>query len=234
MSGVTGPNLVTDGLQLYIDAGNVKSYSGSGTVWSDLSGNGHDVTLVNSPTFSSNNGGYFDFNGSSHKAYSTNVINLMANDWTIDCWVYLDDWEYPSSACGDNRAVIWGCFNGYWNGAALEIVETSLRFAEFHASSAYTIDNISGGSLSTWMHVTVAWDDDGYVRSYVNGVEGASRDVSSYSISPNAYLWLNYYAQHCGFAYVNGRVSGYRVYTKCLTVAEILQNYNAHKSRYGL
>ncbi|SVD91013.1 uncharacterized protein METZ01_LOCUS443867, partial [marine metagenome] len=185
MGSVYGPNIVTDSLQLYIDAGNTKSYSGSGTIWSDLSGNGHDVTLGNgagnSPTFSSNNGGYFDFNGSSHKAYSTNVINLMANDWTIDCWVYLDDWEYPSSACGDNRATIWGCFDGYWNGASLEIVETSLRFTEFHATSSYNIRAISGGSLSTWMHVTVSWDDDGLMKGYVNGVEGSSGglDVSS-------------------------------------------------------
>jgi len=59
----TGPNIVTSGLVLQLDAANTKSYPGSGTTWTDLSGNGNNGTLTNSPTFSSANGGIFTFNG---------------------------------------------------------------------------------------------------------------------------------------------------------------------------
>ena len=57
------PLIVTDGLVLCLDAANKKSYSGSGTTWTDRSGNGNNGTLVNGPTFDSGNGGSIDFDG---------------------------------------------------------------------------------------------------------------------------------------------------------------------------
>ena len=57
MSYHNGPKIVNDGLVLYLDAANSKSYSGTGTTWTDLSGNLNNATLVNGPTYSSLNGG---------------------------------------------------------------------------------------------------------------------------------------------------------------------------------
>ncbi len=57
MSVISGPNIVTNGLVLHLDAANTKSYSGSGTTWTDLSGNGNNGTLTNGPTFDSANYG---------------------------------------------------------------------------------------------------------------------------------------------------------------------------------
>ena len=57
MPNYYGPRIVTDGLQLYLDAANVKSYPGSGTDWRDLSGNSNTSSLVNGPTYSSDDGG---------------------------------------------------------------------------------------------------------------------------------------------------------------------------------
>jgi hypothetical protein len=51
MSLIHSPRIVTDGLVLCLDAGNPKSYTGSGTTWTDLSGNGNNGTLTNSPTY---------------------------------------------------------------------------------------------------------------------------------------------------------------------------------------
>ena len=58
------PRIVTDGLVLCLDAGDIKSYSGSGATWNDRSGNESDATLYNSPTFTTNNGGSLNFDGS--------------------------------------------------------------------------------------------------------------------------------------------------------------------------
>lgn len=57
MSYHNGPKIVSEGLVLYLDAANSKSYSGTGTTWTDLSGNSNNATLVNGPTYSSLNGG---------------------------------------------------------------------------------------------------------------------------------------------------------------------------------
>ena len=74
------PKIVTDGLVLCLDAGDRKSYSGSGTTWSDRSGNGYNATLNNGPTFNSANGGSIDFDGSNDYATITDVI--IANPTT--------------------------------------------------------------------------------------------------------------------------------------------------------
>ena len=63
MGVFAGPEINEDGLILVLDAGNTKSYPGSGTTWSDLSGNGNDGT-INGATHTSGTGGYFDFDGS--------------------------------------------------------------------------------------------------------------------------------------------------------------------------
>jgi hypothetical protein len=64
MSSSSGPDIITNGLVLSLDAANRFSYPGSGTTWTDRSGNGNNGTLVSSPTFSGGNGGSLGFNGS--------------------------------------------------------------------------------------------------------------------------------------------------------------------------
>ena len=87
------PRIVTDELVLALDAGNTKSYPGSGTTWTDLSGNGNDGTLLNSPTFNSANGGYLDFDGTNDYVNCGNssvfnqsevkVLQLLAGHYLI-------------------------------------------------------------------------------------------------------------------------------------------------------
>ena len=74
MSLSRGPKIVTNGLVLYLDAANKKSYPGSGTTWTDLSGNNNTGTLTNGPTFDSNNGGSIVFDGTNDY-----VSNTMSN-----------------------------------------------------------------------------------------------------------------------------------------------------------
>lgn len=85
------PAIITNGLVLNLDAGNPASYSGSGTTWTDLSGNGNNGTLVNSPTYNANNQGYLSFNGSNTYVdlpASSSSFNVGSGDFTIETWVY--------------------------------------------------------------------------------------------------------------------------------------------------
>lgn len=77
------PTVVQDGLQLYLDAGNASSYGGSGTTWYDLSGNGNNGTLVNSPSFTSGDSGYFQLNGSNQYVRLPIGLNTTAHTFMI-------------------------------------------------------------------------------------------------------------------------------------------------------
>ena len=91
MAGARGPKIVTGGLVLAVDAGNTKSYPGSGTTWSDTSGGGHEGTLsgMGSTHFDSADGGSFEFFGG---LYTNNQIDIdiggsLVKDFTLDFWM---------------------------------------------------------------------------------------------------------------------------------------------------
>ena len=72
-------SIVTDGLILHLDAGNKNSYPGSGTTWTDLSGNGYNATLNNSVGFTTSSGGMLTLNGSNQTA-TVNVNSFIRNN----------------------------------------------------------------------------------------------------------------------------------------------------------
>ena len=76
MSIAGGPDIVENGLVLHLDAADSNSYPGSGTVWTDLSGNGYNGTLTNGPTFSSSNRGGIVLDGTNDYIYRSASINL--------------------------------------------------------------------------------------------------------------------------------------------------------------
>ncbi len=82
------PRIPTDGLVLALDAANTKSYTGSGTTWSDLSGNGNNGTLTNGPTFDSDNGGSLDFNGVGDYAKVSNLLDIIKQKIKINAIYY--------------------------------------------------------------------------------------------------------------------------------------------------
>ena len=89
--------IVTDGLALCLDAANSKSYPGSGSTWTDLSGNGNNATLTNGPTYSSANGGSIVFDGVNDYVAPTGLTNaLWQGNWTVSFWVNFDIINYES------------------------------------------------------------------------------------------------------------------------------------------
>src|SRR3989304_4992927 len=86
-----GPNIARDGLVLNFDAANIKSYPGSGTLFSDLSLSGYDALIANSPIFSNENNGIFTFDGIDDKIYipvlSVPNLNPETFDYTLCSWL---------------------------------------------------------------------------------------------------------------------------------------------------
>jgi hypothetical protein len=230
------PRVVTDGLVLALDAGNTKSYPGSGTSWSDLSGKSNNGTLTNGPTYSSDDGGYLDFDGTNDYVNfgSVSDANFGTGDFAVECWFY-------DNGGPDYAALVVNGQSGSPDYAALASFQLGrggsaggytdrILFARGGATDSFTIyDSTNTIQLNTWTYVA-ATRIGTTVKLYINGVEVDSMtDSGSYS---NTALRVG--VNRGGSIYWSGRISNVRIYKgKGLTAAEVEQNYNATKGRYA-
>lgn len=209
----SGPNVVTNGLQLYLDAGNTSSYPGSGTTWTDLSGSNNHATLVNGVGYSSSNGGSLVFDGVDD--YITSSFAITSGQAVTYCgWVYSTETTSTYRNFVDSvyqLPMIW------WDSAGrIEFDTNGLR-----TSSSYR---------NQWVFVAVSKPSGSSSASYyVNGVL-AGTNSGSYSVPSVTPYWLN----RQGGATWKGNCSVILAYDTDLTGTQITQNFDAFRTRYGL
>ena len=212
------PKIVTDGLVLYLDAANTRSYPGTGTTWSDLSRGGNNGTLINGPTFNGANGGSIVFDGSNDYANVVSATSLNEPK-TIETWIYITSQQTSmiiSRGIGNYELYTFadGFVYTYWGTA-------------FNAS----INNPSI-TLNTWNQFCFTLS--GTTETvYKNGNLIGPRTLNatpSYSNTGD----LNLARRDTNTLYFNGRLGNIKFYNRALTAAEIRQNYNATKTRFGL
>jgi len=221
MSFGNGPRIVTNGLALSLDAADKNSYPGSGTTWTDLSGNNSNGTLVNSPTFSSANGGTIAFNGTSQ--YVTDTINIASSAFTIICWVY------PNVTPASNTFFSVGTASQTRQAIHLRMVtNTSFLFGMYNDDLSATVTGVTG----VWNCFSVTLTT-GFVQStYQNGIFNTSRTAGGYYVGTTTCNIGRFGLSAA--EYVNGNISIVQVYNRALSATEISQNYNATKSRFNL
>jgi len=226
MSYSYGKGIVTDGLVFYVDAANENSYPGSGTDWANLSGSA-TATLTNGPTYSSNNGGYIDFDGSNDYVDVTGIDVSAMSAFTLEAWVY------PTSSSADGT--VFGNFGSsastrsfifYW-----DVGDSALNFDWLVSTSAfYRIGtSTANGSINAWNHVVGTYSGS-QIQLYVNGSSIGTASVSG-TINNNSGFRLGA-DQTSGLRALNGNISAAKVYNKVLSSAEVTQNYNALKNRF--
>ena len=99
--------IITDGLVLYVDAGNTDSYPGSGTTWTDISTNSNNGTLTNGPTFDSGDGGSIVFDGTDDYVDFGNILNIGTGDASFTGWAKRtggdgeQEWIFSKAYAGD-------------------------------------------------------------------------------------------------------------------------------------
>ena len=216
------PRVVTDGLVFAVDAGNVKSYPGSGTVWYDLSGNGNNGTLVNGPTFDSDNRGSIDFDGSDDYVDLGYNENLLSDSKTNEAWV-------NASSFINWRGIISN-FPSWGTGFGLQI---GIRENIAATVSGQYLKTSWAPSLNTWYHIVATHNSsDNSNKLYVNGIleSTLTRNVS-YVENAVTRIGCFYNTPSLLFA---GKIPIVQIYNRALTPQEITQNYNALKSRFGL
>jgi len=231
MSCHAGPNLVEDGLVLALDAGNTKSYPGSGTTWTDLSGNGNDGTLTNGPTFDSGNLGSIDFDGTDDFCTTGTPLDPVAYGLFADS---SSSWSVTSFFNADTGASGRDTITGKGGGAGVNATYITYREGSnlrvrLRGGTVTTVStNISA---NTWYEVTVTWDGT-TAKSYFNSVFATNVSVG---VAAKQGRDFNIGATNSGGGlFFDGKVSVTLVYNKALTAAEITQNYNALKGRYGI
>jgi hypothetical protein len=218
-----GPKIVTNGLVLALDAASQNSYPGSGTVWTDLSGNSNTGTLVNGPTFSTSNSGYFTFNGTDQTATLAS-LNLQQN-------FTLDGWFNPNVLNG--FAMFGQGVTGFRQGLHMwYISDTSIRFGMYTNDTDFTVST----SIGNWYNMVFTYNNSSpYTKQmYINGVavSGTPQQAQSYYTGTGTFRLGATYGS--GGNYGNGSYAGMKVYNRILSADEIAQNYNATKSRFNL
>ena len=219
------PSIVTNGLVLNLDAGDSNSYSGSGTTWSDLSGQGNTATLVNGPTYNSADGGYIEFDGTDDYVTTNNTLsdadNLFSdsgNSWSTNCWF---------NTSGDGGINVRG---GGFGGSTTYAVYKQSGILRVRLRGG-TVSGVATISNDVWNNIVVTWDGT-TSKSYLNGSFVTNNAVGTAS-SQNDKFALGA-ANSGNNNNLNGKISQMLVYNRALTASEITQNFDAIKGRYGL
>ena len=237
MALIHSPKIVTDNLVLCLDAGNTKSYtSSSATTWTDISGNGNNATLSNGPTFSSDNGGCITFDGSNDYGYIS-TLDVPNRPFTASLWLKhetnLNSWQsymgQDSSDSGNHGAL-------YFQKREPSQSPGNAFSIAIRPDSSDTPVRVNGttASLNVWTNVCgVVSSSD--LKIYVNGeLEGTTSSSSTMAPRTGNFVIGAAYYNGSVVDYFKGKMSTVMIYSNALTAAEVKQNFNALKVRYGL
>jgi hypothetical protein len=233
---IHGPKpIVTNGLVLALDAANIRSYPGSGTVWSDLSGNAYNGTLSGSalPTYNASNKGSLALSGGAFNttyisAYSIPDSFWNAASWTVSAWVKLN--VVNTGGSNDNAIVGHGSISSTNN-----LLHLGERTARVHFGM-YSNDLTGTIPLSTNTFYNIVWTynyTSALKQIYVNSVFDTSGGTVTYSGTGTNTRIGSYSLGAFGLC-LNGNIYNIQAYNKVLSATEVRQNYNATKGRFNL
>jgi hypothetical protein len=225
MSYANGPKIVTDGLVLCLDAANRKSYPGSGTSWTDISGNGNNGTLVNGVGYSSNNGGSLVFDGVNDyvELNKTGIQLGIPNNSQMTVEAYINVFNLT------NYVHIVDCANSRWH-LAIESAGAG-GSAYYWNGTTYHVSSSPAIQINTWYHL-VGVQESNLLKIYINGSVATNGSISGTPPLQDQNIRIGMWQPSS--RYFNGNISSVRLYNKALSANEVQQNYNALKGRYGL
>lgn len=219
------PNVITNGLVLWLDAASTVSYSGSGTTWRDLSGQGNNSTLTNGPTFSSTNGGTITLDGTND--YVAVTGSITATQATFLSWVYRNGNQISYAGMIFSRST--------------DVTGTNFRTANdigYHWNAAVNTYNwVSGLTVPdlSWCMVAVSVSPTS-ATAYLcqsSGISTATNTVSHASSTINA-IRIGHDPAPRTSRYAKATLGPQMIYTRALSSDEISKNFTALRGRYGI
>lgn len=232
MSVSGGPDIVENSLVLCLDAGNTKSYPGSGIIWRDLSGNRNDAALNNGPTFNSANGGHLVFDGTNDYAgiTSASTLNMGGKSFTADIWIAV------STTSGSERMIIeynvWSTQGTYQ--VTTQPNQIVVNFINANSGGKALYHSIPSFTNGAWTNVVGQFDTvNNTISLYINGSRVAQNTAVTQEIG-NAVSNLHICSRGGGSLFLPCKMASLKIYNTALSATEILQNYNATKGRFRL
>ena len=229
MSLAHSPSIVNNGLRMYVDAGNTKSYPGSGTTWSDMSASSNTGTLTNSPTYSSSDGGIISFNGVSSSVQFPS-FSVAGTQISIFSW-----FKFSSLQTSETSIVRK---DGYWQLGFFNPSTNTVRCLLATSGTTGwvgTNDFVYAFSNNTWYNFGFVYDN-GVTNFYVNGanIRTITTITGSLLTGVMAVSIAGNVAGSATTTYLNGSVPSVSVYNTALSAANVLQNFNALRGRFGI
>lgn len=223
---------VTSGLILSLDAADKNSYSGSGNAWNNLTGQGYNGTLQNGVTYNTASNS-LSFSSASLQSVTGSDLGALTN-FTVETWFYLNTLPTTAGAA----CIVTNAFPG---------TTTQLNFS-IGLNNSPTNANIAGGFyngawrstagfapvINTWYCTAVTYNGTTVIQ-YLNGASQSTLSYTGTATTSNAgYRIARRWDTGAGVDHINGLIPIVRIYNRALSATEILQNYNAQKSRFGL
>jgi hypothetical protein len=218
------PKVVTDGLVLYLDAANQYSYVSGSTSWNDISRSGNNGTLVNGPIYNNANGGSIVFDGTDDIVNVSSII--LVGDFSITQTINLISTSNGPMPIGGGYFASGSDYRGYiWFRTA---AANEIRF-KVNGETGPDFSVLS----SKWVNKIITYTvtrNGSTSKIYINGVEEGSSSISTNNFTIRTIgASYNYPAYSC-----NGKIYTTSIYNRALSATEVLQNYNATKTRFGL
>jgi hypothetical protein len=219
-----------NGLVLALDAGNTKSYPGTGTTWYDLSGRGNTGTLTNGPTYSSANGGSIVFDrADDYVTVPRNSSLIPTGNWSYECWFNLTSTTDPSF--GQSFFGNWG--NSSTGDFDIRKSGNTMIFYCYDSGNGL-ISTITASYVFTaqkWEHFVLTRESNTYNFYFNNQLVGSVTNTNPvFDGSANMTIGI----ESGVFSNFNGRMSSIKVYNRALSAAEVSQNFNALRGRFGI
>ena len=195
-----GPDIITDGLVLSLDAADKNSYPGSGTTWTDLSGNGNNFTMDSAAAWNSD--GTMTLADAYGYTYSGNITTSSSS--TCVFWMYTTD----------TVSLFWQGNSGGYIGAYRV---GNKEYYNSVGSPDFRMDTVAQSNI------------------YDNIRDGNWHMIEFKNCDFSGGTWTGFlFNQYASFQFSNGELASMLIYNRDLTAAESTQNFNAHRTRFGI
>ena len=215
------PAVVADNLTLRLTGA---SYPGSGTTWTDLAApTSNDATLVNSPTYSAGNGGYFTFASASSQYATVSGTVLDPTNYTKSCWFWLNSYTDNNLISRDSGV----------NGHYMFFGGTSTLYAGHAGWTGFptTFGSVTTFALNRWYQAVITFNTTDGMKIYVNGQLDSSYTAQKTATNTGLVNLASYAA---GGNLLNGRMTEIACYDRSITASEVWQNFVATRSLFGV
>ncbi len=221
-SGIASNGLVTDGLVLHLEAGDVRSYPGSGSTWEDLSDSNIDGTLTN-VTYDPADGGSMVFNGTNSRVVIDNPLNQpnLEQEWTVSAWVKKgSDDERQALVGGLNRGVhvVWS-------------YQRPLLYLNCCTDDYYTYG--SAIDEDSWFMITFRFNNATGERTIYKNTTNINTSGPNRTFTPSGQQ-ATFTIGRSSYGDFEGNISHIVFYDRYISDAELQQNFDATRERYGV